>query len=157
MVGRSSVRLLLLAFCASSNQARSSPSGDLIESAVWFCIPSKIVTPMHPSIVAIASCSATRYNARLTITTFKHKGLEQFFKNGSKAGIQPVHAAKLSRVLGMLNEATEPAHMDVPGFKYHSLTGDLKGHWSVWVNGNWRITFTFEGMDAVLVDYLDYH
>ena len=39
----------------------------------------------------------------------------------------------------------------------HALTGDLKGHWSVWVNSNWRLTFTFEGSDAVLVDYQDYH
>ena len=28
---------------------------------------------------------------------------------------------------------------------------------SVWVNGNWRLTFTFEGVHAVLVDYQDYH
>jgi proteic killer suppression protein len=30
-------------------------------------------------------------------------------------------------------------------------------YWSVTVNGNWRLTFTFEGNDAVLVDYQDYH
>ena len=39
----------------------------------------------------------------------------------------------------------------------HSLEDDLKGHWSIWVNGNWRLTFTFEGTDAILVDYQDYH
>ena len=33
----------------------------------------------------------------------------------------------------------------------------LADHWSVWVNGNWRMTFTFEGQDATLVDYQDYH
>jgi hypothetical protein len=32
-----------------------------------------------------------------------------------------------------------------------------EGHWSVDVTGNWRLTFAFEGDDAVLVDYRDYH
>ena len=47
--------------------------------------------------------------------------------------------------------------MNAPGWKLHSLEDDLKGHWSIWVNGNWRLTFTFEGTDAILVDYQDYH
>jgi proteic killer suppression protein len=47
--------------------------------------------------------------------------------------------------------------MDVPGWKLHPLKGDQQEHWAVWVSGNWRLTFTFEGEDAVLVDYRDYH
>ena len=47
--------------------------------------------------------------------------------------------------------------MEAPGWKLHGLKGDLKGHWAVWVGGNWRITFTFDGKDAILVDYQDYH
>ena len=47
--------------------------------------------------------------------------------------------------------------MGAPGWKLHPLLGDLKGHWSVKVNGNWRLTFRFEGEDVVLVDYQDYH
>lgn len=47
--------------------------------------------------------------------------------------------------------------MNVPGWKLHPLSGDLTGHHSVWVNGNWRLTFAFDGADAVLVDYQDYH
>jgi proteic killer suppression protein len=47
--------------------------------------------------------------------------------------------------------------MNAPGWKLHPLTGDLAGHYSVTVNGNWRLTFTFEGENAELVDYLDYH
>lgn len=35
--------------------------------------------------------------------------------------------------------------------------GDLAGHWSIWVNGNWRVTFRFIGADVELVDYQDYH
>lgn len=47
--------------------------------------------------------------------------------------------------------------MNVPGWNLHALVGELTGHYSITVNGNWRITFTFEIGDAVLVDYLDYH
>lgn len=47
--------------------------------------------------------------------------------------------------------------MNLPGWGLHPLTGNLDGHWSVQVNGNWRMTFRFEGEDAVLVDYQDYH
>jgi toxin HigB-1 len=91
------------------------------------------------------------------IKTFKHKGLRAFFETGSRAGIRPDHAAKLGRQLRRLNIVSEPGDMDVPGWRFHPLHGDLAGHFSVWVSGNWRLTFRFEGADAVLVDYQDYH
>ncbi|HWK70654.1 MAG TPA: type II toxin-antitoxin system RelE/ParE family toxin [Burkholderiaceae bacterium] len=92
------------------------------------------------------------------IKTFKHGGLEHFFKTGSKAGIQAAHAPKLARQLRQLNDAVGPEDMSMPGWNLHSLKGaGLKGHWSVWVNGNWRLTFMFDGQDAILVDYQDYH
>jgi proteic killer suppression protein len=47
--------------------------------------------------------------------------------------------------------------MNAPGWELHPLRGDLKGHWSVKVSGNWRLTFAFEGQNAILVDYQDYH
>ena len=47
--------------------------------------------------------------------------------------------------------------MDAPGYNLHPLHGGLEDHWSIWVSGNWRITFTFERTDVILVDYLDYH
>jgi len=91
------------------------------------------------------------------IKHFLHKGLRDFFEKGSKAGIQPHHASKLARQLRQLDAAIAPADMNVPGWKFHPLHDDLEGHFSVWVNGNWRLTFRFEGPDAVLVDYQDYH
>ena len=84
-------------------------------------------------------------------------GLQDFFNKGSKAGIQPDQADKLNRQLTALNQASVPEQMDIPGWRLHSLDGSLSGHWSIWVNGNWRLTFAFEGEDAVLVDYQDYH
>jgi proteic killer suppression protein len=91
------------------------------------------------------------------IKSFRHAGIEKFFFTGSKAGIQPSHARKLNVQLTALNKARLPADIAVPGWNLHSLRGDLKGHWSIQVNGNWRLTFRFEGEDAILVDYQDYH
>ncbi len=91
------------------------------------------------------------------INSFRHKGLERFFHDGSKAGIQPHHANRLRLQLGKLDSASSAADMDLPGWKCHALTGDLKGVWSIRVDGNWRMTFAFEGENAVLVDYQDYH
>ena len=91
------------------------------------------------------------------IQSFRHKGLESFFLKGSKAGIQPHHAGKLLIMLTMLDSARRPDDMNAPGWRFHLLTGNLAGHYSVTINGNWRMTFTFEGSDAELVDYQDYH
>jgi proteic killer suppression protein len=91
------------------------------------------------------------------IKTFRHKGLQAFFETGSKAGIQPHHAPRLRRQLARLDLAKGADDMNVPGWGLHPLKGDLAGHYSITVNGNWRMTFAFEGEDAILVDYQDYH
>ncbi|HEX3662090.1 MAG TPA: type II toxin-antitoxin system RelE/ParE family toxin [Acidobacteriaceae bacterium] len=94
---------------------------------------------------------------RKKIRSFRHAGLERFFFTGSKAGIQPTHARRLEEQLSVLNVAKRPEQMKVPGWKLHALKGDLRGQWAVAVSGNWRMTFCFEGEDAILVDYRDYH
>ena len=91
------------------------------------------------------------------IKSFKHAGLEKFFETRSKAGIQPAHEKKLRLQLDTLDDAETPAGMNIPGWNLHPLQGSLAGHWSVKVSGNWRMTFRFEGQDAILVDYRDYH
>lgn len=92
------------------------------------------------------------------IKSFKHRGLQRFFEKGSKAGILAAHAPKLARQLRQLNDAVGPEDMDMPGWDLHPLKGhDLKGHWAVSVNGNWRLTFMFDGQDAIQVDYQGYH
>lgn len=91
------------------------------------------------------------------IKSFAHKGLERFFKTGSKSGIRPDHAGKLARQLALLNVAIEPEEMDFPGWGLHRLKGSLAGHWAVWVSANWRPTFCFVGEDVEIVDYQDSH
>ena len=105
------------------------------------------------------TCSLTRYALQLPkmIKSFRHKGLQRFFETGSKAGIQAAHATKLRLQLAALDQAVKPDDLSAPSWDLHPLKGDLKGHWALTVNGNWRMVFTFEGEDAVLVDYRDYH
>jgi len=108
---------------------------------------------VNPILVAR---SATRYNRRM-IRSFRHKGVERFFKSGSRSGIHAAHAPRLARQLSALHAATRPEDMNRPGWDWHALKGGLYGHWSVSVNGSWRLTFAFENGDAILVDYQDYH
>ncbi|MCZ4073638.1 MULTISPECIES: type II toxin-antitoxin system RelE/ParE family toxin [Rhizobium/Agrobacterium group] len=91
------------------------------------------------------------------IVSFRHKGLEAFYRSGTTKGIQPAHAAKLGRILTLLEVAAGAPDLNLPGLKLHPLKGDMRGHWSLWVNGNWRVTFRFLDSDVELVDYQDYH
>ena len=93
------------------------------------------------------------------IVSFRHKGLEMLYATGSKRGVRPGHVWKLQRILSALDVASGPADLAIPSFRTHQLKGEhLAGHWSIWVNGNWRITFRFTpSTDVELVDYQDYH
>lgn len=91
------------------------------------------------------------------IRTFKHKGLQRFFESGTKSGIRPEQADRLRLILGRLQASASPKDMDLPRLRLHELKGVRKGAWSVTVSGNWRVTFRFEGKDAVDVNYEDYH
>jgi proteic killer suppression protein len=91
------------------------------------------------------------------IKTWKHKGLKVFFETGNTSKIQPKHKQTLREILFQLEHATCPQDMNTPGNRFHGLIGDKKSYFSVSVSGNWRVVFAFDGEDAILVDYLDYH
>ncbi|MDT0499309.1 type II toxin-antitoxin system RelE/ParE family toxin [Algiphilus sp. W345] len=91
------------------------------------------------------------------IKSFRHKGLRKFYETGKASGIQPKHTKRLRMQLVALDTATSAEDMDIPGFKLHELKGTDKGRWSIWVNGNWRITFEFRDGHAYVLDYEDYH
>ena len=91
------------------------------------------------------------------IATFRHKGLRKLFESGSLAGIQPAHANRLKMQLAALDTAQVIEDMDIPGFRLHPLKGSDRGRWSIWVNGNWRVTFEFKNGNAFVLDYEDYH
>lgn len=91
------------------------------------------------------------------IRTFKHRGLERFFRKGDHRGIIAKSEARIERLLDRLDGAVKPEDMNIPGYKFHGLAGGRKGFYAVTVTGNWRITFRFEGDDAVDIDLEDYH
>ena len=91
------------------------------------------------------------------IKSFRHKGLKKFHESGSAAGIQPQHAKRLRMQLVALETAHVIEDMNIPGFKLHPLKGSDKGRWSIWVSGNWRVTFEFRDGHAYVLNYEDYH
>ena len=91
------------------------------------------------------------------IKSFTHKGLERFFATGATTGIQAIHAKRLRLILAMLDQAQLLDDMAAPGLRLHPLAGSLRGQWAVTVQANWRVTFRFDGGDAHVVNYLDYH
>ena len=91
------------------------------------------------------------------IISFKHKGLEKFFKTGSTADIQAVQKKKLRVRLAMLHSAQSLDEVDIPDWRLHALAGKQKGRWSISVSGNWRLTFENDGEQFSVLDYEDYH
>jgi proteic killer suppression protein len=91
------------------------------------------------------------------IQNFRHKGLAQLYNKASRKGLPPHLVPKIERILARLDVVTEPEMMNLPGLQLHPLRGKLKGFWSVWVSGNWRIIFSFCERDVVDVDLVDYH
>jgi len=91
------------------------------------------------------------------IKSFRHKGLKKLYATGSQAGVQAIHVSRLRIQLVALDTAQTIEDMNIPGFKLHELKGQLKGRWSIWVSGNWRITFEFRDSNAFILEYEDYH
>ncbi|MCX5820282.1 MAG: type II toxin-antitoxin system RelE/ParE family toxin [Deltaproteobacteria bacterium] len=91
------------------------------------------------------------------IKSFIHKGLEDFFYDGTRKGVQAKHASKLEAILDRLDAANEIKDMNYPGSCLHLLLPKTKGRWAIKVSGNWRLTFEFKDGDALNVDVEDYH
>jgi proteic killer suppression protein len=94
----------------------------------------------------------------MNITSFKHKGLEVFYKTGSHKGINTEHTTRLVMIFEYLNNAKSMDDIAVVNsFRLHQLKGDRAGVWSITVRANWRLTFMIDGNDCHLLDYEDYH
>lgn len=91
------------------------------------------------------------------IKRFRHKGLERLFRKGESQGIQAQQVSRIIRILDLLDDASSPEQVNIPGLYLHPLKGGRKGEWAMSVSGNWRITFRFEGEDATDVTLEDYH
>jgi toxin HigB-1 len=92
------------------------------------------------------------------IVTIRHKGLRRLYEKADRRGLPADVAAKIERMLAVMDEANEIAELDLfPGWRLHPLRGDLDGFWSLTVSGNWRLIFRFENGMAFDLDLVDYH
>jgi proteic killer suppression protein len=91
------------------------------------------------------------------IRSFRHRGLKALYDRRTARRVPPEHLEKLRDIPALLDRSRRPDDMNLPGLRLHPLKGDLKGHWAVWVSGNWRVTFRFEEGSVEDVDYVDYH
>jgi proteic killer suppression protein len=80
-----------------------------------------------------------------------------FFTKSDARKIPADRAERIERMLDSLDAATHPEDMNLPGYRWHPLKGKRKGAYAVDVSGNWRLTFKFDGENAIEVDLEDYH
>lgn len=91
------------------------------------------------------------------IKSFKNKGLELFATKGNARKLSVQNPARIRRILAALDAAKLPADMNLPGFRWHPLGDMAPGRYAVEASGNWRVTFAWDGEDAIEVDLEDYH
>ena len=90
------------------------------------------------------------------VRSFRSRALSAFWHEHDASGVRPDLAKRARLRLEVLNRATRPEDMNVPGFNFHRLRS-RPVRYTVHVNGPWCITFEWEGEDAVRVDLEQYH
>ncbi|MFO1135253.1 MAG: type II toxin-antitoxin system RelE/ParE family toxin [Rhodoblastus sp.] len=98
-----------------------------------------------------------RYYLARMIKSFRSRALKRFWTKSDASGLRRDWVRKVERQLTVLDSATSPDEMDVVTYGFHRLTGDQAGRFAVTVSRNWRLTFAFDGQDAIDVDLEDYH
>jgi proteic killer suppression protein len=91
------------------------------------------------------------------IRSYRSKALERFALTGNRRGLSVQKPDRVARLLKALQAATRPNALDLPGLRFHALKGADKGRYAVWVSENWRLTFGWDGVDAMEIDLEDYH
>lgn len=91
------------------------------------------------------------------IASFRSRALKRYWERSDKRRLPPDFLTRIEMILDRLHAATDPRQMNAPGLRFHALSGDMQGRYSVSVSGNWRITFGWSDRNAVEVDLEDYH
>ena len=91
------------------------------------------------------------------IRSFRSKALRLFAETGDGRRPSIPNIGRVRRILNELEIARAPEDMNLPGYRFHALKGDRKGTFAVDASGNWRITFRWDGEDAVDLNLEDYH
>lgn len=90
------------------------------------------------------------------IKSYRSKALKKFAVGGDARGLSVQKPARIVMILKALDAAIRPETLDLPGLRFHRLKGNPT-RYSIWASENWRITFSWQGADAIDVDLEDYH
>ncbi|HTV27687.1 MAG TPA: type II toxin-antitoxin system RelE/ParE family toxin [Xanthobacteraceae bacterium] len=94
----------------------------------------------------------------MRICSFRHKGLKRLYETGSGRGIRADLVTKVESILQAVEQARRIEQVGLfPGWKLHQLKGERRGEWSIWVSGNYRLTFRIDAEDVFDLDFEDYH
>ena len=91
------------------------------------------------------------------IGSIRRKGLKRFWQSSDPSGIAAERRDRIQRMLDLLDAATKPDDLGLPGFAFHELKGDRTGTFAVTVSGNWRLTFQWSADGPTSIDFEDYH
>jgi proteic killer suppression protein len=94
----------------------------------------------------------------MRIVSFRHKGLRRLYADADRRGVRADLVTKIELVMHAIEQAERIEQVGrFPGWKLHPLKGDKLGRWSVWITGNYRLTFGVEGEEVRDLDLEDYH
>ena len=91
------------------------------------------------------------------ISSFKCKDTQELYETGVTRRFASIARVAL-RKLDMLAAATMVETLRVPpGNRLEQLRGNRAGQWSVRINDQWRVCFSWSGTNAENVEIVDYH
>lgn len=91
------------------------------------------------------------------IASFRSRALRRYWTRSEEKALRADWRSKIRLILSRLDVSRSAAEMNLQGLGFHALKGDQAGRFAVTVSRNWRVTFAFDGEDAVEVDLEDYH
>jgi len=91
------------------------------------------------------------------IRSFRSKALKRLAERGDASKLSVPNVRRVETILARLEGAVSAEDLNLPGYRFHGLKGRDKGRYAVDASGNWRITFGWDGRNAVDVDLEDYH
>lgn len=91
------------------------------------------------------------------IRSFRSKALRRLTEQGDTAKLSVPNVRRVETIIARLEGALTPEDLNLPGYRFHGLKGKDKGRFAVDASGNWRITFAWDGRNAIDVDLEDYH
>jgi len=93
----------------------------------------------------------------LMIRSFSCKDTRFLFEGGNPRRFRSIKA-QAERKLQMIDSATDIIDLrSPPGNRLEKLSGDRSNQWSIRINQQWRICFSFADGHATDVEIVDYH